>query len=82
MRHGGIFIRVSQNRLTKIHDTDSQNKAEKPDRDCVDENGEAPAETRPFIEKPETCISETVPAPVGSTDESHDQDKKERHLEV
>lgn len=76
IRHGGIFVRVSPNRLTKIYDTDSQNKAEKPDRDCFDENGLTAAETRPFTEKPETSISETVPAPTENPEEIHDQDEK------
>lgn len=76
IRHGGIFVRVCPNRLTKIHDTDSQNTAEKPDRECFDENGEARAETRPFIENPETRISETIPAPTESSEVIHDQDKR------
>ena len=80
IRHGGIFVRVSPIRLTKIHDTDCQNRAEKPDRDYFDENEVAAAETRPFIEKPETRISETVPAPTESPEEIQDQDERRETL--
>lgn len=54
IRHSGILVRVSPNRLTKTHDTNSQNKAEKHERDSSDRQGDV--DTRKVSEKAATMF--------------------------
>ena len=69
VRHGGIFFRVSLNRLNKVQDIKSQNKIEHNDTESYSKHSEGVAEK--IVRKLETRVSETVPAPAEVPEENN-----------
>ena len=62
VRHGGIFVRVSPNRLTKTHEMATSAEKERNDIEfSVKQND---ADTDKIPEDTESSLSETVPAPI------------------
>ena len=61
VRHGGIFVRVSPNRLSKVQDMNSQNKIEHNDTESYSKHSDGVAGK--IVRIVETWVSETVPAP-------------------
>ena len=47
VRHGGIFVRVSPNRLSKVQDMKSQNKIEHSDTESYSKHSDGVAGTVP-----------------------------------
>ena len=61
VRHGGIFVRVSLNRLSKVQDMKSQNKIEHIDTESYSKHSDGVAGK--IVRNVETRVSETVPGP-------------------
>ena len=61
VRHGGIFVRVSPNRLSKVQDMKSQNKIEHNDTESYSKHSDGVAGK--IVRNVETRVSETAPAP-------------------
>ena len=61
VRHGGIFVRVSPNRLSKVQDMKSQNKIEHIDTESYSKHSDGVAGK--IVRNVETRVSETVPGP-------------------
>ena len=69
VRHGGIFVRVSPNRLRKVQDMKSQNKIEHNDTESYSKHSEGVAGK--IVRKVETRVSETVPVPAEVPEENN-----------
>ena len=69
VRHGGIFVRVSPNRLSKVHDMKSQNRIEHNDTESYSKHSEGVAGK--IVRKMENRVSETVPAPAEVPEENN-----------
>ena len=69
VRHGGIFVRVSPNRVSKVQDIKSRNKIEHNDTDSYSKHSGGVAGK--FVRKVETRVSETVPAPAEVPEKSN-----------
>ena len=61
VRYGGIFVRVSPNRLSKVQDIKSQNKIEHNDTESYSKHSDGVAGK--IVRNVETRVSENVPAP-------------------
>ena len=69
VRHGGIFVRVSPNRLSKVQDMKSQNKIEHNGTESCSKHSDGVAGK--IVRSVETRISETVPAPAEVPEENN-----------
>ena len=69
VRLGGIFVRVSPNRLSKVQDMKSQNKTEHKDTESYSKHSDGVAGN--IVRKVETRVSETVPAPAEVSEENN-----------
>ena len=69
VRHGGIFVRASPNRLSKAQDIKSQYKIEHNDTEFYSKHSDGVAGK--IVRKVETRVSETVPAPAEVPEENN-----------
>ena len=76
IRHGGIFVRVSPNRLTKTYDSQIEAEVECHDSDSSDEHDET--DKINMSENTETSVSETV----ATSSDSPDQDEKRERVRI
>ena len=76
IRHGGIFVRVSPNRLTKTYDSQIKAEVECHGSDSSDEHDET--DKINMSENIETSVSETV----ATSPDSPDQDEKRERVRI
>ena len=69
VRHGGIFVRVSPNRLSKVQDMKSQNKIEHNNTESYSKHSDGVAGK--IVRNVETRVSEIVPAPAEVPEENN-----------
>ena len=69
VRHGGMFVRVSPNRLSKVQDMKSQNKIEHNDTESYSKHSDGVAGK--IVRKVDTRVSEPVPAPAEVPEENN-----------
>ena len=69
VRHGGIFVGVSPNRLSKVQDMKSQNEIEHSDTESYSKHSDGVAGK--IVRNVEFRVSETVPAPVEVPEENN-----------
>ena len=69
VRHRGVFVRVSPNRLSKVQDMKSQNKIKHNDTESYSKHSDGVAGK--IVRKVETRVSETLPAPAEVPEENN-----------
>lgn len=74
IRHGGIFVRVSPNRLTKTYDSQIKTEVEGLDGNSSDQHNEA--DKIKMSSNTVTSVSETVPTPPDNPEAIRDQDER------
>ena len=74
IRHGGIFVRVSPNRLTKTYDSQIKTEVEGLDGNNSDQHNEA--DKIKMSSNTVTSVSETVPTPPDNPEAIRDQDER------
>ena len=74
IRHCGIFVRVSPNRLTKTYDSQIKTEVEGLDGNSSDQHNEA--DKIKMSSNTVTSVSETVPTPPDNPEAIRDQDER------